>query len=314
MNFPEAIRGVLGADIGGTNIKWAHLIRGEVAAEGSLPTPADGPNAVAAAIARIARDQRAGRLGVAVPGHLTPDMRHTTVIPNTAGNWDRYPLADRLHDLAGVPAVLINDARAFALAESTLGAGRDRPDALFLILGTGIGAAIRLRGIVLRGPGDRIGEIGHMTVLPDGPPCGCGARGCLEAIAGGRALAAAWSPAAPGGSDPRHAKATPKDVVDAAQAGDASALDLLASAGAALGIALGNVLTLLALNTVVIGGGVAPAFELMRPAVTRALDARAAVIGTAEFLPAALGTRAGAVGAALNASGAATTKCRDLCG
>jgi len=313
MNLPEA-GGVVGADIGGTKIKWVHLVRGQVAAAGSLPTPAEGPKAVAAAIARIARDRCARRLGVAVPGHLTPDMKRTTVIPNTAGNWDRFPLADTLHGLAGIPAVLINDARAFALAESTLGAARDRPDALFLILGTGIGAAIRLRGIVLRGPGDRIGEIGHMTVLPDGPPCGCGARGCLEAIAGGRALAATWSPAAPGGRDRGRAKATPKDVVDAARAGDASALDLLGTAGAALGITLGNVLTLLGLNTVVIGGGVAPAFEFMRPAVTRALEARAAIIGTAEFLPAALGTRAGAVGAAVHVSGAANTERRDLCG
>ena len=165
MSLAEAPAGVLGADIGGTNIKWVHLVNGGLAAAGSLPTPGDGPSAVTAAIAAIARERSTARLGVAVPGHLTPDMKRTKVIPNVAGDWDGFPLMDTLSQLALMPATLINDARAFAVAESAQGAARDRPDALFLTLGTGIGAAF-MRSAVTRALGARSALIGAAEILP----------------------------------------------------------------------------------------------------------------------------------------------------
>jgi glucokinase len=224
-------------------------------------------------------------------------MESTTIIPNVAGHWSHYPLAASLRTMTSRPTALINDARAFARAELELGAGQGRPDAVFLTMGTGIGGAIALGGTILRGPGDRSGEVGHVMVDPNGLRCNCGSRGCLETVAGGRALMSAWS--ATQGADAK--PATPEDVVNAARSGDDHAQLILDAAGTAIGIALGSTLALLGLNTVIVGGGVAPAFDLMRPAVRRALEARSALLGPIEFVPARLGTEAGAIGAALHA-------------
>jgi glucokinase len=293
MSTEKAAEAALGADIGATFIKWVRLVGRDVTAVGVLPTPVDGPEAAVAVLAGIANQQSAARLGVAVPGHLTPDLLCTTMIPNIPGEWDRYPLAGALRKATGVPVALINDARAFAFAELALGAARWRPDALFLTLGTGVGGAIALDGAVLRNAGDRLGEIGHITVIPDGSACTCGSRGCLEAYAGSRALGAAWSRA--GGSC-----VDSEDLTRAAQAGNPDAQRILDTAGRAIGTALGSVLAMLGFRTVVIGGGVAAAFELMRPAVMEVLGARMRLIGQVELLIAELGPQAGAVGAALH--------------
>jgi glucokinase len=287
---------MLGVDVGGTFIKWVHLAGEEIVDAGSVPTPSEGPGAAATAIAALARQQSATRLGVAVPGHLTPDLRRTTIIPNVAGQWDQYPLAATLESLTGRPTVLINDARAFAVAELARGAARDRSAAVFLTMGTGIGGAIALDHTILRGPGDKLGEIGHIMVEPDGSVCACGSRGCLETVAGGRALVSAWRTLRADADTE-----SPEDVVRAARSGDPDARLILDTAGTAMGRALGSALAMLGLRTVVIGGGVAPAFELMRPAAMRALAARTDLVGPIEVLQAHLGTQAGAIGAALHA-------------
>jgi glucokinase len=293
---------VLGVDIGGTFIKWVVLTEGAVTLSGHLSTPPEGPEAVTAAVARIAGQQIVDSLGVAVPGQLGRDLQSTEIIPNLAGRWRSYPLATALRETTALPATLINDARAFATAELSVGAARDRSEVVFLTMGTGVGGAIALGGSVLRGPGDRLGEIGHLLAVPGGLTCTCGARGCLETVAGGRALARAWSQVV--GADGRDggALSTPEDLVRAALDGDAMARRILDEAGTAVGAALGSVLALLGVNTVVIGGGIAPAFELMRPAAERALEARTALIGAVELLTTQLGTSAGAIGAAIHAT------------
>jgi glucokinase len=291
---------MLGVDVGGTFIKWVHLDDGEIVDAGSVPTPSDGPGAAATAIATLARQQSATRLGVAIPGHLTPDLRRTTIIPNVAGQWDHYPLAATLESLTGLPTVLVNDARAFAIAELARGAARDRSAAVFLTMGTGIGGAIALDHTVLRGPGDKLGEIGHIMVEPDGSVCACGSRGCLETVASGRALVSAWRKHRAGTPSAGTAQQSPEGVVSAARSGDPGARLVLDTAGTAMGRALGSALAMLGLRTVVIGGGVAPAFELMRPATMRVLAARTDLVGPVEVLQAHLGTQAGAIGAALH--------------
>jgi glucokinase len=273
---------VLGADIGGTYIKWVRLSGRRVLDSGSIPTPSSGPDAVVKAIAGIAVEQSVSALGVAVPGHLTPDLLRTTIIPNLNGNWDGYALARALREATCGPVSLVNDARAFAFAELTLGAARWRPDAVFLTLGTGVGGAIALDGVVLRGTGDRLGEI-----------CSCGASGCLEAYAGSRALLAAWSR---GG----RANQGVEELTRAGNKGDPDAQLIFDAAGRAIGSALGSVLALFGFRTAVIGGGVAAAFELMRPTVAEELKSRASLIGPVELLLAELGPQAGAIGAALH--------------
>ncbi|GCE02221.1 ROK family protein [Embleya hyalina] len=293
---------VLGVDVGGTDIKWVRWANASVVNEGSLPTPRLGPDSVVTAIAHLVGTQPpVGALGVAVPGHLGRDGRSTRLVPNVPGEWAGYPLADRLRDVTEVPTALLNDARAFARAELALGAARDRSEAVFVTMGTGIGGALALGGAVLRGPGDRLGEIGHMPAVADGTPCGCGARGCLETVAGGRALARAWDREG-GSAAPDTAVSGAAHLVAAARVGDPGALRILADAGDALGRVLGGALALLGFRTVVIGGGVAPAFEFMRAETARALTGRGPLVGWVDLRLAALGTRAGAVGAALEAA------------
>jgi glucokinase len=290
-------------DIGGTNIKWVHRSGAVVVARGTLPTPAVGPVQVAAAIAEIAGARSVEAIGVALPGHLSPDLRSTTTIPNLDGDWQGFPLADTLERATAKPVLLMNDARAFASAELALGSARGHTDVLFMTMGTGIGGAIALSGTVLRGPGDRIGEIGHMAAEPGGNLCGCGARGCLETVAGGRALAALWSGAlASRGTGNQDGSATPEDLVRAARSGDTTAREILGTAATAVGTVLGSVLAQLGLSTVVVGGGVAPAFDVMRPDVERALRDRRRLIGPVTLLAAELGPYAGATGATLNAT------------
>ncbi len=300
---PRPEGSALGVDIGGTNIKWVHRAGAAVVARGTLPTPAGGPAQVAVTIAEIAGARTVEAIGVALPGHLSPDLRSTTTIPNVYGDWQRFPLADTLERATAKPVLLMNDARAFASAELALGSARGHSDVVFMTMGTGIGGAIALSGTVLRGPGDRIGEIGHMTAEPGGNPCGCGARGCLETVAGGRTLAALWSRAlASRGTGSQDRSVTPEDLVRAARSGDTAAREILETVAMAVGTVLGSVLAQLGLSTVVVGGGVAPAFDVMRPAVELALRDRRALVGSVTLLAAELGPYAGAMGAALNAT------------
>jgi glucokinase len=246
------------------------------------------------------------RVAVGLPGHLSPSGRATAVLPNVAGDWSDHPLADRLEQGTGRQVQLLNDARAFAAGELALGAARGMAQALFVTLGTGVGGAVALDGRVLRTPGDRLGEIGHQVVVPDGGrTCGCGARGCLETVAGGRALvdialgAGARLPVRDGAATDLP---TVRDVVDAAAAGDPAARAALNGAGRALGLAVGNLLAYLGLRTVVLGGGMAPALDWMRPALDEELSRRRGFIGDPDLRLAELGPHAGAIGAALLAA------------
>ncbi|GAB2656702.1 hypothetical protein GCM10009743_36610 [Kribbella swartbergensis] len=163
---------------------------------------------------------------------------------------------------------------------------------MFVTMGTGIGGALALNGRILRARGDVVGELGHMICRPAGLPCGCGAYGCLETVAGGLALVARVR-AGGGRAD------TPQDVVRAADRGSGSARAVLGDAGQALGLVLGNVIAYSGATTVVIGGGVAPAFAFMRPAVEAELAGRARLVGPVEVRLGRLGSGAGALGAAL---------------
>src|SRR5581483_6780502 len=136
---------------------------------------------------------------------------------------------------------LINDGHAFALAESTLGAGRGAPNVMCVVCGTGIGGGLVLGGTLHLGPEQRAGEFGHHTVIADGAPCGCGNHGCLELYAGARAIAAAAG------------TATFDDAVVAARAGDERARCALADAGALIGLAIANVLIFVCPDRVVVG-------------------------------------------------------------
>jgi glucokinase len=282
----------LGLDLGGTNVKLALLEDGELAATDQAPTLSEdgGPAAVLARMVELGR--RVGpvdSVGAAFPGLVDADGA-ALLLPNLHGDWVGTPLRRNLADGFGQAVALINDGHAFTLAEARLGAARGAGDVICVVCGTGVGGGLVLGGQLHLGIEDRAGEIGHHTVEPDGPLCNCGNRGCLELTAGARAIARAAG------------RPSFDAAVEAARAGDRTALDALARAGTLIGLAIANLTIFVTPQRIVVGGGVAEAGELLLGPLRDEVRRRAgnvAPLERIEILPAALGPFAGAIGAAL---------------
>ena len=221
--------------------------------------------------------------------------------------WDGFPLRDVLSERYGVPAVLDNDANAGALGEARFGAGKGYRNQLYVNIGTGIGAGLVLEGRLYRGAHGLAGELGHVTVVPDGALCDCGKRGCLEAYASGRSLGRRAREAV--AADPAGAEALVRlaggpaavegpHVVAAAGAGDPLARRLMDEAADYLGAALSVAACVLDPDVIILGGGVAAAGEVLFGPLRRAL-ARDTMPGVPvpRLVGAALGYDAGVVGA-----------------
>jgi glucokinase len=229
-----------------------------------------------------------------MPGVLDPAAGTTRFIPNIPGDWDGVPVIDRMTTAVATPVRLINDARAFALAEHGLGAGRGVSSMLGITLGTGVGGGLILGGKLYLGHEGTAGEFGHQTILPDGPRCNCGNDGCLEALARADAIATACGQ--PG----------VEESVAAARSGDARAQQGLRDVGRYLGIGASNVVVLLSVDRIVLGGGVAGAGEMLLDPIRQELARRVHVTDVARIkvVCGELGIWAGAIGAALHASAA----------
>ena len=292
----------LGVDVGATMTKVAMVDDAQwtVTEQASVPTDRTAPDRTIATCARligdwVAQNPEVRGVGVTLPGHIDPETGLGVVVPNIPGNWRGVPVTGPLQAAAGRPTEMINDARAFVLAESRLGAARGVDDVLGIVLGTGIGGGLVLGGRLFTGNSGNAGEVGHQVLMRDGPPCGCGNRGCLEALARAEIIAVAAG------------HATVADTAAAAASGDPRALSALREAGIWIGLGLANLVTVLTPEVVVVGGGVALAGDsLMKPLVEQ-LRARSPLVppDTYRVLPAELGPLAGAVGAAVAASDAA---------
>jgi glucokinase len=290
----------LGVDFGATNLKWAvieHTDDGWATLDrGQVPTGAtDGSDAVIGRIAAIgatALTQWPGivTLGIGVPGLYDPVDGSTRFLMNMPGDWAGVPVGPPVAAALGVPVSLINDARAFGLAELRLGAGRGASSMVGLTLGTGVGGVIAIDGTVHLGHDGTGGEVGHQTIDPDGPPCPCGNRGCLEAFAGADRIATAC------GTD------TAEEAVQAARAGDPVALAGLAEVGRRLGVGIANMVAVITPDRVVIGGGVAAAGDLLLDPIRAELRRRVFTtsLEEVEVVTAELGTWAGAIGAGVH--------------
>jgi glucokinase len=289
----------LGLDLGGTNIKWALLSRSghdwAVLDGGQQPTPKGTPADVvdrltAMAAEATSKNDGIATIGVGVPGLYYPESGATKFLVNIPGEWDGFSVAPRIASAVGLPTHLINDARAFGLAEHRLGAGRGADAMLGWTLGTGVGGVIVVDGRVIQGHDGTAGELGHQTIDPEGPPCGCGNNGCVEAFVRADRIAEACE------------SETVEEAVARARAGDSVALAGLADAGRYLGIGIANGIVVLSVDKVVIGGGVAAALDLLLPTLLAELKRRVHTTDLArvEVLPAEMGTEAGAIGAAIH--------------
>jgi glucokinase len=290
----------LGLDLGGTNLKWTVVELSEteprVQSSGHLATDRHhGVNGVLAQLVDVARSavretSEIVSIGVGVPGLYDPKSGATRFLINLPGDWAGVPVAEEITAAVSIPTRLINDARAFTLAEYRLGAGRGAGSMLGITLGTGVGGGLIIDGRLYYGHDGTAGEFGHQTILPDGPECNCGNRGCLEALAKADAIVAACG------------QPSVEQAVEAARAGDRRAADGLSEVGRYLGIGVSNVIVLLTVDRVVVGGGVAAAKEILLEPIRREVRRRVHVTAAArvEVVCSELGTWAGAIGAAIH--------------
>lgn len=308
----------IGIDVGGTKVLGVAVDTDAPAtllAEMRVPTPEGGAGLVDAIVELIGDlDAEVGApvgLGVGVPGlvdrhgvlHMGPHLRHLADVP----------LASMLRDASGLPTAVDNDANCHALAEQKAGAAVGASDALVVTLGTGIGAGIIAGGAVLHGANGFAGEPGHMIVEPNGPPCPCGQRGCWERFASGTGLGRLARDSAQAnrldgvvaraGGDPEDVRG--EHVTTAARAGDVEAVAVLGEFAQWIALGLANLANILDPEVIVIGGGLVEAADVLLPEV-RARFATLVMAGELRpelpILPAALGGRAGAIGAAVLAA------------
>lgn len=315
----------VGLDVGGTKILGVALSQdGRVLAEERRATVNNGATLLDdladlyLALAEKGAAEESGPsgngaapVGIGLPGLVDPagKLVFAPNIRGASGTDIRSGVAERLPGRRPVIQV-DNDATCAAAGESTFGAGRGRADVLFVTLGTGIGGGIVAGGQLLRGSGNFAGEIGHMVVDPQGPPCGCGRRGCWERYASGSGLGRLARDAALAGQASRIVSLAGGDpdvvrgehVIRAVGEGDKEAAAVMEEYAWWLALGLANLANILDPRVVVIGGGLVRAGEaLLRPvrgAFQRQVEA-ASARPTVEILPAALGDRGGAVGAAV---------------
>jgi glucokinase len=220
------------------------------------------------------------------------------VSPLNIPAWRAFPLRERLQQrFPDLPVRIHNDAICVAVGEHWRGAGRGRSDMLGMVVSTGVGGGLVLDGRLVNGATGNAGHIGHVVVDPDGPPCVCGGRGCLEAIARGPALAA-WAQARGWRAD--EPEVTAKDLADEAAQGHPLGIAALRRAGNALGVAIASVTHMCDLQVVAVGGGLAQAGALLFDPLEEALRTHIGLDFAADVqvVPTALGQGAGLVGAA----------------
>jgi glucokinase len=306
---------VIGVDVGGTGVRAV-----AVGADGShagkaqrvaLKTRARAEvlGRVVDVVAQAAKEAPDGvrAVGVGLPAFLALPQGEVRLAPNLP-ELNGWAAAEELSRALGHPVIVENDANAAAYGEAWQGAGKGLDPMVFLGLGTGVGGGIVLGGEVLHGRAGMAGELGHLTVYPDGARCGCGAQGCLEAYASGTGVVRAFLEDTAGLPEAAfkdlygdRTRLTARQVAELAAAGDAAAFRVFARAGTALGIAVGQLAHVFNPAGVVLGGRLAAgAWDLLWPTLWEEVSTRTpkALREGLSILPAKLGADAGAVGAA----------------
>lgn len=310
----------IGCDLGGTNLRAAlvDVKSGSILHHMSIPTVArEGHNAVmnrmADLILQLIQSARMtkediGGIGIGVPGVLDLEKGETLFLPNLPGTWPHVPLRDTIKKSTGLRTVLLNDVRSITNGEWYFGAGRGVDTLAVFAIGTGIGGGLVINGQLHLGMGGTGGELGHTTIDFNGPRCGCGNYGCLEAYASGPAIAAMGIKAVAQGLTTRIGdmcaydlnRITPKLIAAAAQTGDEIAIDIYEQAGFYLGVAAANVCAAIGPRRIIICGGVSQAGDLLLNPIRRTLHERVTVmpIDQVEIVQSQLGDNAGVIGVA----------------
>jgi glucokinase len=303
---------VIAVDLGGTKVAAGLVARdGAIVRRAVEPTDAADEDAVLAQLERMIAglvDDGFAALGVGVPS--TIDQRSGRAVTSVNIPLAGVDLRDRLHELVGVPVAIENDGNAAAVAEHRLGAARGARHVVMLTLGTGVGGGLILDNRLYRGAVGAAGELGHITIDADGPPCqgACPGRGHLEVLASGLAadgLADSAAADRPEGDLGRAAAAgrevDPRLLVELASAGPGDARDVLDRVGFHLGVGIADFVNVFNPELVVIGGGFAEAGELLLDRAREVVAERALPPAKDEvrIVRAELGSDAGLIGAAL---------------
>ncbi len=312
---------VIGCDLGGTNLR-AGIVdtqTGQVSQLLSIPTLArEGYEEVIKRMTGLIRQvmengavtkKEISGIGIGVPGVLNPNEGMVLFLPNLYGEWINVPLSKTIQSSLDMPVFLINDVRAITLGEWKFGAGRDVANMICFAIGTGIGGGVVINNELMMGFNGTVGELGHTMIDPDGPQCGCGNCGCLEAYASGPAIAAMGIKAVKQGRTTLIGelvaydlnKITPQVIADAANKGDLIAREIYDYAGKLIGIAAVNISLAVGPERIVIGGGVASAGDLLIEPIRRTLNERIFVMPKEEIkvVLAQLGENAGILGSAV---------------
>jgi glucokinase len=303
----------LGIDIGGTKVLSIVAENGEILSEDYRLMEFDrggdyafqqvlNSSHAAIASARNSGCDKVAGVGISSAGPLDPESGTIIKAANLHG-WDGLPLASKLSEALLLPCRLENDASCAGLGEALFGAGRGANYMLYLTISTGIGGGIVINGQMYVGANGNAAEFGHMIVSPDGPLCGCGKRGCLEAFASGTNIARRYLELTRGARVSRDealaAGTTAADVVRLALEGDAAASQVWKEAIQFLGVGIGNLVNAFNPDVIVIGGGVSEAgdalFGPLREAVGK--TALPALYAACRILPASRAPYSGALGA-----------------
>src|ERR671921_1794503 len=255
----------IGVDIGGTKIAAAVVSpEGEILNEARYPTQAVPPHrlieTIARAITEVQGDFEVGGVCVAVPGLILAAENKVIFAPNLH-EIENIRLDEEIGGRTGLRVTVENDANAAAWGEFRYGAGKDVDHQVFITLGTGVGGGVITHGVLLRGAQGAGGELGHVTLDPTGPRCGCGNHGCLEAFASGSAIqrrareVANEKPRSALGQLAIERQVLGEDVTRLAQDGDEAAISVLEETGRWLGIGLAGVVDIFNPGGIPIGGG-----------------------------------------------------------
>jgi glucokinase len=297
-------------DLGGTNLRTALLSsEGDILDKRKEATYAsDGwKKVVQRLIQNIGRQKEiatrqglsVAAVGVGAPGVILVEKGIVVKSPNFP-DWNNLPLKDELESVLSLPVTIENDANAAALGEQWRGAGRGIGSMILLTLGTGVGGGIVLDKQIWHGADGMAGEIGHMTIIPDGRQCGCGNTGCLEMYASARGIVQSYRDAGGASETAMQPEITSVQVYQEASDGNARAVKVMRDMGRILGIGIANLINIFNPEMVVIGGGVKEAWPLFIDTARAEIRKRAFEVPAerTKIVPSELGDDAGMVGAA----------------
>lgn len=275
---------IIGIDVGGTFIKIGLVSpKGRILARKKIPTPDRADSRI---IVDAIKEFRAVGIGIGVPGFVDTAKGIVHKLVNIKG-WDNVPLQRLMEKVTGVPTRIDNDVNCMVLGEVTFGIAKGKKNVFGITLGTGVGGGIIIDGRIYRGASFTAGEVGHVTVIKDGPRCNCGNRGCLEALVGNKTII-------------KRGKMSPQELELAAKKGDKTAIRIWQEVGENVGLVLAGIVNVLNPELIVIGGGIANAGNLIMKSIRETVKKRAVPVARdivkIEFSK--LGDDAGILGAA----------------